>query len=393
MWTYLALNGKLCLKLSQRLFFDKYLTQYPGDIRASQPVVVFSHKPVSTLEDVAKSCTVLDVAIIPDKPGTCVAVTETFHDVASYHLLHAQKQADGQFSLTPNSITDRNLPSESSYATARTLLLDYFTHAAGVVNALKGLPKLPPASGNLRIGCFLMTDKEVHLFKNSLASFTHSGGDLKTVFAVTQSGYLNKLMSSFGVKLVYIPATEKVGQGVDPDTRRSFLQAWMAFAAADGGHSVLWQSPGTIWLSTPAKVAALANKEAETFWMYRGRDDRRASPFFSSFDFFWANGKERSVHLLHEVLLHADLLAEWKSLDAVAAYRLSENNARYGTTLSILPPHEVVHSKIVGNSAAELLRAASSATPPLVIVPPAEGQTPDETKAMLQAAKMWLIEV
>jgi hypothetical protein len=124
---------KSILTVEPKAFFKKYLSQYPGDTRAVQPVLIFSHKPLTSLEEVPEVCKVMDVAIVPDKPGMCVAVTETFHDVASYHMLHADRQKDGSFALTANSLEGRTLPTDAAYRQARALLvvrdLMYFRRA------------------------------------------------------------------------------------------------------------------------------------------------------------------------------------------------------------------------------------------------------------------------
>jgi hypothetical protein len=91
---------KSIITVEPKAFFKKYLTQYPADTRAVQPVVIFSHKPLKHFDELGEVCKVLDIAIVPDKPGVCVAVTETYHDVASYHMLHADRQEDGTFALT-----------------------------------------------------------------------------------------------------------------------------------------------------------------------------------------------------------------------------------------------------------------------------------------------------
>ena len=117
--------------------------RFTGDTRAIQPVILFSHKPLSnsSLDHIADVCKVIDVAVVPDTPGVCVAVTETFHDVASYHMLHADKQPDGSFSLTANSLEGRELPNEEQYTQARALLLSYFDNVDMVANAVKSAPK------------------------------------------------------------------------------------------------------------------------------------------------------------------------------------------------------------------------------------------------------------
>eukprot|EP01031_Cornospumella_fuschlensis_P033988 gene33988-41131_t len=73
---------KSIITVEPRAFFEKYLSQYPGDTRATQPVLIFSHKPLTSFEEVGDVCKVLDVAVVPDRPGVCVAITETYHDVA-----------------------------------------------------------------------------------------------------------------------------------------------------------------------------------------------------------------------------------------------------------------------------------------------------------------------
>ena len=86
-------------------------------------------------------CKVLDVAVIPDSPGTCVSVTETFHDVASYHMLHAEKESTGEFVLAANAVHQRHIPVEADYSAARVLLQEYFTGRELVEAAFSKLPK------------------------------------------------------------------------------------------------------------------------------------------------------------------------------------------------------------------------------------------------------------
>jgi len=76
-------------------------------------VIIILRRPLKDFNQVSDVCKVLDVAIVPDVPGVCVSVTETFHDVASYHMLHADKQPDGTFALSANAIESRNLPDET----------------------------------------------------------------------------------------------------------------------------------------------------------------------------------------------------------------------------------------------------------------------------------------
>ena len=153
---------KSIVSIEPKSFFERYLTQYPGDTRAIQPVVLFSHKPLfnSSLDHIADVCKVIDVAVVPDTPGVCVAVTETFHDVASYHMLHADKQPDGSFSLTANSLEGRELPNEEQYTQARALLLSYFDNVDMVANAVKAAPKY----GNLITLCILSSNQPKNVY-------------------------------------------------------------------------------------------------------------------------------------------------------------------------------------------------------------------------------------
>jgi hypothetical protein len=321
---------KSILSVEPKAFFDKYLTQYPGDTRAVQPVVVFSHKPLDNFKDIPEVCKVLDVAIVPDTPGVCVAVTETYHDVASYHMLHADRQPDGSFALTANSLEGRELPDEKHYAGARALLLQYFDNVEYVSKAVKAAPKY--GQNKVTVGVLLEEVDELVLFKNSLESALKAGIN-KNKFAVftTNSG-VNAGLQGLGVKVIFLSNIAYVGRSGNADVgakfRRFFLQAWLAFAVANAGIKMMWQSPGTVWLNRPDNIVNIV-PIVEVLWSFKGRNDKRAAPFFASFDFFAPSAAERPVHLMHEILLHFDLVLAWESLDAVASYRLSENNARY----------------------------------------------------------------
>lgn len=320
---------KSILSVEPKAFFDRYLSQYPGDTRAVQPVVVFSHKPLNSFKDIPEVCKVIDVAIVPDTPGVCVAVTETFHDVASYHMLHADKQPDGSFALTANSLEGRTLPDEKAYAGARALLLEFFNYGEVVSKAVKFAPRY--GQNKVAVGCLIEDIEEAALFRNSLES-AYKSGVSKTKFCVfTTSSAVVSSLAQTKVKVIFIPELASVGLKADSEVgsalRKYFLQAWLAFAVANSLNKMLWQSPGTIWLERPDNIVNIAPL-VEVLWSYKGRNDKRAAPFFCSFDFFAVTGAERAIHLMHEIVLHFDLVLAWGSLDALASYRLSENNAR-----------------------------------------------------------------
>jgi hypothetical protein len=319
-------------------FFNKYLSQYPGDMVVTQPVLIFSHAPVQTLEDVAEKCTVMDVAIVPDRPGMCVAVTETYHDVASYHLLHAKQSPDGTLALTPNPVRGRNLPTETSYSSARQLLLDYFTFASAVSGATRGLVLKAGPRKLSAVACIIEHKSEIELFRNSLQSYFAAGGAKEHIFTVTRHPHFTKELKALGIKSIYANKATSVGKDLPAHISRSFMQIWFAFAAAEAGANVLWISPATIWKGEHSSLMNSIAKDVETAWMFNGRKDPRAAPFFISTDFFFVRGgigEDRSIHLMHEILVHADLLVEWDNLNALAAYRLTENNARYVTQINI----------------------------------------------------------
>lgn len=317
---------KSIIAVEPKAFFDKYLTQYPGDTAVVHPVIVFSHKPMHGMKDIPEVCRVLDIAVVPNTPGTCVAVTETYHDVASYHMLHAGKQADGSFSLTANSLEGRNIPDDAAYAGARSLLVDYFNYHNKVMAALKKLPKV---NNRVLVGCLVDTLEDLRLYKNSIESMKKNGGNTNSFFVVTSLAEVVQELKGTKVVAIHIQELENVGKSVSANVKRHFIQAWLAFAAADNAASVMWQSPGTVWLDSPEHVLDSGPHPLETSWAYKGRKDGRSAPFFCSFDFFYHTSDDRPVHLFHEILLHTDLVIGWNSLDAVSSYRLAENNARY----------------------------------------------------------------
>jgi len=322
---------KTILAVEPNEFFKTYLSQYPGDTAAVQPVIVFSHKPLNSMKQVSEVCKVIDIAVVPDTPGVCVSVTETFHDVASYHMLHADRQPDGSFALTSNTMQSRVLPDERAYAATRALLTDYFRFQKKVETIVKTLPKPSAKIRTQLVGVFIDTVAEIPLMVNSYTSATKAGVPSTKFWVFTSNYEVKTAMTKVGIKVVLINEFSQVGidgvANVGPKLRRYFIQAWLAFVVADMGIRMLWQSPGTVWMGKPDYIVG-ESPEVELIWSYKGRDDPRSAPFFVSFDFFVAGIEERPTHFLHEILLHFDLVVAWDSLDTVASYRLSENNAR-----------------------------------------------------------------
>jgi hypothetical protein len=49
---------KSIITVEPKAFFNKYLTQYPADTRAVQPVVILSHKPLKHFDELSEVCKV-----------------------------------------------------------------------------------------------------------------------------------------------------------------------------------------------------------------------------------------------------------------------------------------------------------------------------------------------
>ena len=62
---------------------------------------------------------------------------------------------------------------------------------------------------------------------------------------------------------------------------------------------------------------------------------------------------------------------------------------RYGTTVTILPPHEVLYAGIMSNEPKLIANAIASPQPPKVIVVPTEGLERELMKDFLQKAGLW----
>ena len=384
---------KSILAVEPNEFFKTYLSQYPGDTASVQPVVVFSHKSIDNLKDISDVCKVIDIAIIPDTPGVCVSVTETFHDVASYHMLHADLQPDGTFALTSNSMQRRVLPDENAYSVARAMLSEYFSNQKKVEALVRSIPKPSTKIRTQLVGIFIDEPGEIELFMNSFRHATKAGVPSTKFWVFTSDLKVKDAMIKAGIHQLYIEEFRRVGTSgygnVGVKLRRYFIQAWLAFVTADVGIRMLWQSPGTVWLGKPDHIIAEV-PEVEMVWSYKGREDPKSAPFFVSFDFFVHGVEERPVHLLHEILLHYDLVVAWNSLDAVASYRLSENNARYGTSTFMLPPHRVLHLDLQGRDVEKVKQAVALKDPPKVIVVPREDLTGSEAINFLKKAGLWI---
>lgn len=327
---------KSIITVEPKAFFDKFLTQYPGDTRATQPVVIFSHKPLQSFEELTDVCKVIDIAIVPDRPGTCVAVTETYHDVASYHMLHADRLENGDFGLTSNFVDGRTLPTEAHYALARSLYLEYFRYNEDVQEIVRqGVPKY--TKGKVTVGVLVEDNQDIELFLNSYASAQANPGINRNKFVLFTTSTTVKshpALLATKIKILYFPFLQFLGTNhpstelaLTPEMRSTFLTSWFSFACANQLIKMLWQSVGTIWYERPDDIVNTL-PAVETQWAFAGRSDSRSAPYFISMDFFIIAPNERPVHLLHELILHFDLLLAWQSFDAVAAYRLIENNSR-----------------------------------------------------------------
>lgn len=255
---------------------------------------------------------------------------------------------------------------------------------------------------HLHLQVLLESEKELELFRNSIISSEKAGiSKHKFVIFTTSASVATKVKEKLSaLKLVDLTRLQNVGRYQEKEAelqsviteavRRKFLTAWLSYAVAASGNKMLWQSPGSLWFARPDDVVR-SNPVVETLWTYKGRSDVRAAPFFNSMDFFVATGAERSVHLLHEIVLHFDLVLAWESLDALSAYRLAENNARYGTTSHLFEPYDILHTELMGHDPKLLRNAVDDENPPRVLVVPTEGISATQAKKMLQAAELWFL--
>ena len=81
----------------------------------------------------------------------------------------------------------------------------------------------------------------------------------------------------------------------------------------------------------------------------------------------------------------------WDSLDALSAYRLAENNARYGTTSHLLPPHEILHTELMGHQPSLVKDAVNDKNHPHAVVVPADTLTSAQAKKLLMEAGLWFL--
>jgi len=406
-------------------FFKKWLKQYPPNTAADHPVLVFAHeKGINTRgsDKLHDFCRVMDVALVPDRPGLCVSVTETNHDMASYHMLTSVVQ-DGSESdprnyaivgsdqtpaniqyvpnhkLSSNFMQTRRLPDEKDYSRTRAVFEVFFERSKAVATALKVVPiHNASASGYRRtqwVGCVVVDVAQADLFRNSVLSAMALGVNYKKFWAFTPTwGVRDRLLGrnmpgqSEPIQTVYLPGLETIMATIPTELGTHFLQAWFAHALAAQGTRMLWQSPATAWLERPDR---LVNRvpNVEIVSVYKGRGDVNSEPFFPSFDFVTFGTEDRSVHLLHEVLMHFDLVLAWKSLDAVLSYRLAENNARYGTSVAVLDPEVVMHGDVFAEDKSLEASLRDKTKSPLALALSREDVTPDDAKAKLKDLGYW----
>ncbi len=219
---------KSIITVDPQAFYSKYLTQYPGDVRA-QPVIVFSHnKTLENFDHMSKICTVFDIAMIPDKPGVCVAVTETYHDTAAYHMLHATKQTDGSFAIDAKTTADHILPEPNNYAAARALLVSFFEQNEIVQKAVNSIPR--PRDGKPLVGVLLEDPFDIEQFENSVASALKVGVPKSKFVIFTTSKDVKYNTWKDGIRIVLLNTLADVGKVGESDVglkmRRYFLQAW-----------------------------------------------------------------------------------------------------------------------------------------------------------------------
>jgi hypothetical protein len=377
------------ISIEPKYFVENFLFQYPDTLKLSRPPILFSHRAIDLENDkILDKCKVLDIALVSDSPDTCVSITETYHDVASYHMIHAEKQADGSYQSATNMVHEQFVPEFKHYESARDVLQIYYEYNDVMIAALRG-----PLTGAL-VGTFIQDIEHLHVFENSLASALKFGGQSANFVVFSFDQAVKAKCVTLGVHFKLLPNTvaraiAKLDFGGISKTLGSsaFVRLWLAFLVADSDLALAWQAPGNVWFAAPLKVLRGARPKTEAAWAYMGDSDPRASPFFLSTDFFWASAAPRTVHLLHELLLQFDLVLAWASVDAVVSYRTIENNARYGLLSWIYPTAHVLHAKLL-ESQPQLFHSVLRDRTLQVLVLSAEASVA-EAKKFLTDLELW----
>jgi len=276
--------------------------------------------------------------------------------------------------------------------------MEYLKYQKKIQTEVRQIPKMVNSKRSQLLGCIIEDVLEVDIFRNSLAHASKAGIPTSKFWVFTTSKSVESKISRIrGISMLFLESLTGVGleglANVGARLRRHFLQAWLSFVVADAGVRMLWQSPGTIWRGKPDYVVNdFASPAVETIWAFKGRKDKRSAPFFNSFDFFVPGVDERAVHLMHEMLLHFDLVLAWGSLDTACAYRLAENVARYGTTSYLFPPIIVLHTDVINNDPIRLKEAVDSKQSPKAIVVPSEGLSANDARKLIQDSGLWILE-
>lgn len=410
-------------------FFKRWLAQYPPNTNAGVPVLVFAHEKAIRhgSQRLPNFCRVMDVALVPDRPGLCTSVTETNHDMASYHMLKSEVQEGSatdsanyevvpptarhasnvqyvpMHSLSSNSMLSRSLPQELDYSRTRDMLQVFFQHNDAVAETLRVVPIHNASEPGYRrtqwVGCVVVDLPQAELFRNSVLSAMALGVNYKKFWAFTPSAQVRDALLGSALPGMRDPMQTVFLPGLDglrvadlaPELSTHFLQAWLAFALAAQGSRMLWQAPATAWLERPDRLVNRA-RSVEIVSVYKGRGDHNSEPFYPSFDFIAFGTEDRPVHLLHEVVMHFDLVLAWQSLDAVLSYRLAENNARYGTSVAVLDPEVVMHGDVFleDTNLEESLRTKTKK--PLALALSREDVNPEQAKAKLKDLGYWYIK-
>jgi hypothetical protein len=419
-------------------FWKRWLHQYPSDMVSDRPALIFSHENAIKhgSKKLWKTCKIMDVAIIPDVPGVCAAITETMQDNQAYHPLTSTVvkssandhnrytvRSDGSVMFIPehhlgdggDSLGARGrakpLPQTDDYSCAREALKMFFEKSDVMKDALSLIPVQNQTHPDYRrtqwVGCVVEDESDLELLRNSVMSTIKIGVHPTKFWVFTTNPSLKVKMDTIhlgknipqGIQSVVLTGLElnEIGNTVCKKSRNfktHFMQIWLAFTASDLGIRFLWQSPATVWLERPDRIVNVA-PNVEIISIFKGREKGKMDPFRPSFDFLIAGTEPRAQHLLHEILMHVELISTWKSLEDVLAYRLTENNSRYGLSVSVLPPEVATHSDFVqlkdvsGENITNYIKSLAPQKPSVIVLPRHVGQR--RAKAILSYLNLWFL--
>mmetsp|Transcript_7062 Transcript_7062/g.22936 ORF Transcript_7062/g.22936 Transcript_7062/m.22936 type:complete len:533 (-) Transcript_7062:26-1624(-) len=324
----------------------------------------------------AGECTEVDVVVVSNKPGVCLAVfdsrlpiyTTLRVDGTRGVLLEAQLKAASPKLYKPKNpgvYTDAKLA-------GRALILGQsetrpkpriITEAADSIGAfVDAKPKL------LREVQALITERKLgrrqgtvvvmvtnlgtlDLVANFICS-CHSSGlaralESTLVFAADDDTRLS--VEHMGVAAYYsaglgeLPTEAATNYGDYAFTRMMWLKTTSVFLVSALKYSVIFQDADVVWLRDPIDffwAPETADLEVDTVWMDDGARSMRFTPFYANSGFYFIRSNDRTRLFMYRMLMSYDDVLAQRSHQSALITLLLEHVARYGLTANVLDASE-----------------------------------------------------